>query len=532
MGAPWVEVHAAKGGHNLSEPISTSLGADGVLLATIDMPGRKMNVFSVGLMDALDALMDRVDADPAIRGVVITSGKPAFLAGADLEMVRGYTVSARRLSLEQLFELCGRLGRQFVRLEASRKPWVAAVNGIAMGGGLELAMACRARLVSDDQRILISLPEVRWGLLPGAGGTQRLPRMVGFEAGLSLLLSGRSMSPREAAERGLFGAAVPNGRLIDEARTLVQRLQDKPFDPAAKFAHLAQRDVPQHTAQTVHHLARQHGVDDADFRDYPAYRTIIDCVLLGARHPLAEATAIEMRQFLRLMIDPVAGNMVRTLFLNRQRAERELAPPPGLRVQAIALGPLSPSLALWQEALAKSHLPMLPDASLPPGTLVLTDTQNATHTVRISTLESDPPGANGTAAQALLSRPGAYGCVLEIIKATPSQAQALASLAHRLGGALPYRSEDGESVLRRLAQASGDSLDAQALVAARLLADGAAAQAQTLDVAACAASICPAWTGGPVAHLWAHRERLQPLLDPVAKNAWPRLEPALRAACE
>jgi len=517
---------------HLKGSIHASLGADGVLLATIDMPGRSMNVFSVELMDALDGLMDTADSDAAVRSVVLTSGKQAFLAGADLEMVRGYTVSARRLSEEQLFELCGRLGRQFVRLEASSKPWVAAVNGTAMGGGLELAMACRARVVSDDPRILIGLPEVRWGLLPGAGGTQRLPRMVGFQAGLSLLLSGRSMGPPEAVERGLFSAAIPADRLLDEARALAQSLQGRPYDPAAKFANLALGDVPAHTVQTVRDLARVHGICDADFRDYPAYGTIIDCVLLGARHALPQATAIEMRQFLRLMIDPVAGNMVRTLFLNRQRAERELAAPPGLRIQDVSLGPLSASLALWQEALAKSRLPLHRDALLPPDTLVLTDSNDAAHMVRIGTLKSGPPSGNGTAAQALLSQPGPYGSVLEIIKATPTQAQALASLANRLGGALPYRSDDGISLLHRLARAGVESLDAQALVAARLLADGAASHAGTLDVAACAANITPAWTGGPVSHLWTNRERLAPLLDAVTKSAWPRMEPVLRAACE
>ena len=515
----------------MNAQIRSSLETDGVLLATIDMPGRSMNVFSVELMDALDELMDRVEADPAVRSVVITSGKPAFLAGADLEMVRNFTVSARSLGTDDLFDLCGRLGRQFVRLESSSKPWVAAVNGIAMGGGLELAMACRARLVTDAPRTLIGLPEVRWGLLPGAGGTQRLPRLVGFEAGLSLLLSGRSMNPQEAVQLGVFKAAVPADRLLSEARIIARSLQGEACDPAAKFAHLTQTDVPTHRRETVRALARQHGVSEADFRDYPAYETIIDCVLLGARHPLGEASAIEMRQFLRLMIDPVAGNMVRTLFLNRQRADRELAAPPELRIQGIAVGPLTPPMTIWQEALVKSRLPLHPDASLPLDTLVLTDTRGTTQHVRVGTIDSDPPRGNGSAAQAVLSAPGPYGSVLEIVAATEQAAQALASLAKRLDGALPYRSGDGVSLLRRLAEASRDSLDAQALVAARLLADGAASRAETLDVAACAAGITPAWTGGPVAHLWAHRERLEPRLDTVVRAAWPRLEPLLREAC-
>jgi len=116
--------------------IRPTLEPDGVLVASIDMPGRPMNVFSADLMDALDALMDRVDSDAAVHSVVLTSAKSSFLAGADLVMVRGFTDSAKTLSTDQMFELCGRLGRQFVRLEASAKPWVAAVNGIALGGGL------------------------------------------------------------------------------------------------------------------------------------------------------------------------------------------------------------------------------------------------------------------------------------------------------------------------------------------------------------------------------------------------------------
>jgi 3-hydroxyacyl-CoA dehydrogenase / enoyl-CoA hydratase / 3-hydroxybutyryl-CoA epimerase len=516
----------------MTEQIRTSLGIDGVLLATIDMPGRTMNVFSVALMDALDALMDRVEADPAVRSVVVTSGKAAFLAGADLDMVRGYTVSARSLNREQLFALCGRLGRQFVRLEASAKPWVAAVNGIALGGGLELAMACRARVTGNDSRIQLGLPEVRWGLLPGAGGTQRLPRLVGFELGLSLLLSGRSMSPGEAVRTGLFSAAAPAGRLLDEARTLALRLQDIPYRPDDKLTYLAQADVPEHSESAVLALADHHGVSRDDLRNYPAYRVIIDCVLLGARKPLAEATAVEMQQFLRLMVDPVAGNMIRTLFLNRQRADREAAPPRGLRVQSLSLGPLSTELSPWRDALRSTGIGLHEDASLPPDSLLLTDSQGATHAVQLGTLDAAPTTGITSAARAVLSPSGPYGRVLEILKATPAQADALASLAQRLGGALPLRSANGASLLARLAQAGQASLDEQAVLAIQLLAEGAAREPALLDVAACAAGVTPAWTGGPLTHLWAHRQRLMPQLDAKTRDRWPALEPVLQAAYE
>ena len=202
----------------MTAPIRTELDGDGVLVATIDMADRTMNVFSLELMDALDALMDASERDPAVRSVVVTSGKSSFLAGADLVMVRGYTQRAKTATPEEMFALCGRLGRQFVRLETLAKPWVAAVNGIALGGGLELALACRVRVVAEDPRIQLGVPEVRWGLLPGAGGTQRLPRLAGCEPALDLLLSGRSIDPASAVRLGIFARTVPTAGLLTEAR--------------------------------------------------------------------------------------------------------------------------------------------------------------------------------------------------------------------------------------------------------------------------------------------------------------------------
>ena len=289
-----------QGDSDLNAQIHATLEPDGILLAVIDMPGKTMNVFSVELMDALDALMDRVERDPAVQSVVLTSGKPSFLAGADLVMVRGYTDSAKTASPKEMFEMCGRLGRQFVRREASPKPWVAAVNGIALGGG-----------------------------------TQRLPRLAGFEAATDMLLSGRSIAPLDAVRLGLFACAIPPDRLLDEARVVALSLHGKAYDATAKFPHLTQSDVPEYSASAVRTIAARNGISDQDFADYPAYSAIIDSVLKGARLPMAEATAVEMHQFLRLMFNPVAGNMVGTLFLERLRAERELAAPPNVRIERI-----------------------------------------------------------------------------------------------------------------------------------------------------------------------------------------------------
>ncbi|SCK31061.1 3-hydroxyacyl-CoA dehydrogenase / enoyl-CoA hydratase / 3-hydroxybutyryl-CoA epimerase [Variovorax sp. HW608] len=503
--------------------IRTQLEADGVLVATIDMPDRTMNVFSADLMEALDALMDRVDADAQVRSVVLTSGKPTFLAGADLVMVRGYTESAKTATHEQMFAKCGRLGRQFVRLEQSAKPWVAAVNGIALGGGLELALACRVRIVSDEPRTQIGVPEVRWGLLPGAGGTQRLPRLAGFEAAMDLLLSGRSIAPAEAVRLGIFARTVPAAQLLDEARAEARAMHGKAYDVKAKFAKLAQADVSPFTAEGARAIALRHGVSDADFDLYPAYSAIVDSVLKGARLSLAEATDVEMTQFLRLMFNPVAGHMVRTLFLERLRAERELAAPKGTAIERLAVGPLRSSHKPWIDALARLKVAQAPDAALGEGTIDIVDAQGGRHPVALATLDSPLPEAS---MAAVLAPVGPYGRVLEIIGGDDQTAALLCALAPRLG-ALPWRTPGPASVLQQL---RGATLEEQARTALKCAAAAGAGDIAFLDVAACLSGVTPAWTGGPLTWLWAGREKFVPAFDAASRDAWNRLQPALHRA--
>ena len=472
--------------------IQTALDADGVLVATMDMPDRTMNVFSAGLMDALDALMDRVDTDPAVRSCVITSGKASFLAGADLVMVRGYCDAAAASTHAQMFAMCGRLGRQFVRLENSAKPWVAAVNGLALGGGLELALACRARVVADEPRLQLGVPEVRWGLLPGAGGTQRLPRLAGFEPALDMLLTGRSIDPATAVRLGVFAAVAPASQLLDDAKAIARTLHGTPCDPREKYRHLAQADVPAHSDATARAIAARHGVGAETFDLYPAYSAIVDSVLEGAHLPLAEATAVEMNQFLRLMFNPVAGCMVRTLFLERLRAERELAAPAGVTLERIGVGTISPARGAWAEALAKVKLPQAVDAALPADTLELVDIRGGRHRVALRVLDDADSAASG--AHAVLAPAGPYGRVMEIVCADDATAATLAALAARLWS-LPWRTPGPVAVLPRL---RGLPLERQAAVAAAWAAEPGAGDPAFLDVAACLAGIAPDWSGGPL----------------------------------
>lgn len=506
--------------------IHTQQEPDGVLVATIDMPDRTMNVFSADLMDALDALMDRVDSDAQVKSVVLTSGKPTFLAGADLVMVRGYTESAKSLTHEQMFAMCGRLGRQFVRLEQSVKPWVAAVNGIALGGGLELALACRVRLVTDEPRTQIGVPEVRWGLLPGAGGTQRLPRLAGFEPAMDMLLTGRSITPADAVRLGVFARSVPAAQLLDEARAEARAMHGTPYDVKAKFANLAQADVPPFTEEGARAIALRHGVSEADFDLYPAHSAIVDSVLKGARLSLADATDVEMMQFLRLMFNPVAGHMVRTLFLERLRAERELAAPKGTAIERIAVGPLGASRKPWVDALAKLKVAQAPDADLPEGTIEIVDAQGGRHRIALAVLDSALERTPDAPVVAMLAPTGPYGRVLEIIGDDNQTPALLSALAPRLG-ALPWRTPGPASVLQRL---RGASLEEQARTAVKCAAAAGAGDIAFLDVAACLAGVTPAWTGGPLTWLWAGREKLVPAFDTGSRDAWNRLQPALHRA--
>lgn len=305
--------------------LSIELDADGVLLARIDMPGRAMNVFSRSLMDSLTQLVKRAEEDPAVRAVVLTSGKPTFLAGADLEMIQMFTQRARTGSTEELHELFGYLGRLFRRLERSPKPFVAAINGLALGGGLEVCLACHARVVADDPSIQLGLPEIKLGLLPGAGGTQRLPRLVGTSKGMQMLLTGEPVAPAEAMGLGLVHEVVPADQLIEAARRRAREMAGKqpraPWDePGATFdSRPFDFSKPEVAADEV---AKAVGISDYQRRHYPAYRAILDCVIGGWSLPMTEGGEHEMRVFVDLMRDAVAGNMVRTLFLNRQKAAK------------------------------------------------------------------------------------------------------------------------------------------------------------------------------------------------------------------
>ena len=185
------------------QPTLTTDLEDDVLVVTIDAPGAAVNTLSPALAAEFEDVFRRAQDDSLIKGLVLISGKPeGFIAGADIEQFPALRTAAAAESISQM-------GHSMLRrLELLRVPVVAAVHGAALGGGLELLLACRYRVCTDHPKTTFALPEVQLGLIPGIGGTQRLPRRVGLQAALDMILTGRSVRAKRALQMGLVDEMV------------------------------------------------------------------------------------------------------------------------------------------------------------------------------------------------------------------------------------------------------------------------------------------------------------------------------------
>ena len=212
---------------NGSDPMSETMrhikldkGAHGVAILTLDNADESMNVVSDDWLAEMNGAIADLRDDDAVTGVIVTSGKPAFMAGADLkQMVEGYG----RLTRTEAYAFSQRATAMHRALETMSKPVACAMNGLALGGGFELALACHYRVLADDPRAIVGLPEVNLGLLPGSGGTQRLGRMLGSQKALDLLLSGRSVGPQEAVDLKIVDALAPADQVVAIAREWLVR---------------------------------------------------------------------------------------------------------------------------------------------------------------------------------------------------------------------------------------------------------------------------------------------------------------------
>src|SRR6202140_3430493 len=212
--------------------------ADGIALVTWDMADRSMNVITMEVIAELGAIVEKVTADAAIKGAVITSAKDAFCGGADLTMLeRMGTIYADLVKSKGaeaaaafVFGESRKLSQLYRRIETCGKPWVAAINGTAMGGGFELALACHQRIAADNAKTRLGLPEIKIGLFPGAGGTQRIARMMQPADALQFLLKGDQLALDRAKTMKLIDAVVLAADLVKASKDWI-KAGGKPVAP-------------------------------------------------------------------------------------------------------------------------------------------------------------------------------------------------------------------------------------------------------------------------------------------------------------
>ncbi|WP_340053207.1 3-hydroxyacyl-CoA dehydrogenase NAD-binding domain-containing protein [Pseudomonas sp. JAI120] len=296
------------------------VGHDAIAVISLDLPDSSVNVFTPELVADLEAAVERVLSEDSIKGAVLTSAKSTFLVGADLKaLVRAYDTGVTATEASQRF---ARENTLFRRMETGGKPFVAAINGLALGGGLEICLACHYRVLFDDPKAKVGLPEVTVGLLPAGGGTQRLPRLLGIEAALPLLLDGKPIAPKDALNLGVVDELASADQLIERARqwAVAHPQIQQPWD-CKGF------QVPGGAGPLAPHASRTFRDGTAILKtktqgNYPAPLSILSAVYEGTQSSLDVGLRIEAKYFGLLLSDPVARNLMRTLFINKAAADK------------------------------------------------------------------------------------------------------------------------------------------------------------------------------------------------------------------
>ncbi|MBK9594719.1 MAG: enoyl-CoA hydratase/isomerase family protein [Rhodocyclales bacterium] len=313
--------------------INYTVDSEGIATLEWDLPGRAQNVLNEQSMAAFAAAAQKALADPAVKGLLVASAKADFIAGGDLEMLLKATdAQAMSDNLKQWHRL-------FRTLETTGKPVAAALNGTTLGGGLELALACHYRVAADNPKARFGFPEVTLGLLPGAGGTQRAPRLMGIQAALLFLTEGKRIKAAEAQKQGLIHAVVPAGKEREAARAWLLEAAAKggktlqPWDQKG-FRIPGGGVMTPSGMQTF--MAGNAMLREKTHDNYPAPKHILSCVFEGMQTDIDTGLAIETRYFVNLVRSPVAKNMIRSLFFFMQEANKLARRPKDVPPQKFA----------------------------------------------------------------------------------------------------------------------------------------------------------------------------------------------------
>ena len=314
-----------------------TVGADGVAVILFDCTTRKMNTLTAAGWDALAALVEQIKSDATIRGAVIASGKDnGFCAGADLGEMMGYAGvrSADEATQRAVFDTLFKANRVARAIETCGKPVAAAIGGLALGGGLELALACHYRVVADDAAIRLGLPEATIGLLPGGGGTQRIGRLLGIARAMPLLQEGTSFGPARALELGLIDAVVPKGEELAAAKAWLLADADA-IAPWDRKGFVLPGGGPYSESGNAEFIAAAAGVAKSGLGNYPARMNIARAVYEGVQVPMDAAIVIETRYFVATLQTPTARAMIRTQFGSLPALRRGESRPAGFDRRAL-----------------------------------------------------------------------------------------------------------------------------------------------------------------------------------------------------
>ncbi len=299
--------------------LSTELRGS-IAILTLDLPGEPVNKLTAAVRAELEQAFARLAADPAVRAVVLVSGKPdVFIAGADIE-------EFTRLSTREEFERLSGEGQEMIQRVADfPKPVVAAIHGACLGGGLELALACHYRICTDHPKTQLGLPEVQLGLLPAAGGCQRLPRLIGLSAALAIILPGRSEPGPRAYRLGLADELVPQSILLDVALRAADRLAREGGARRRPLGSLLLDRNPL-GRRLVYWKARRDTLKKTRGH-YPAPLAALEAVRAGLERGARAGYAVERRKFGELAVGNVSRNLVRIFFATTALKKDDGVPP-------------------------------------------------------------------------------------------------------------------------------------------------------------------------------------------------------------
>ncbi len=312
----------------MNNTIKYTVDNDGIATLLIDLPGKSMNVLCAELTEDLSECVDKVATDENVIGAILASGKSAFVAGADLSEI--VTAFDRGVTQQQGYEMSSKFSATLRKMETCGKPFAVAINGLALGGGFELCLACHYRVQADHPKAVLGLPEVGIGLMPGWGGTQRLPRLIGVEKSLPIILQGKKLKPQQALALGVVHEVAPADELLERARKWLLSNPEAvaPWDikgfrmPGGAGANNPKNSQTYMVGTSLIAGNTQH--------NYPAPIAALSAVYEGCITPIDTGLDIESQYFGQVLSGVTARNMVRSLFVNKGAADKLARRPEGI----------------------------------------------------------------------------------------------------------------------------------------------------------------------------------------------------------